>query len=156
MNDPLAQLQRSQQQIEAMQAQAQQTLLWVCIGYVLLGIICSVVTFFVYRWFLLHVFAIQQKRFFTELDLFLHQRGLAPHIPNPLPITSKPPTGTAQPAAGSSKNLTAAALARFTAPTPSHPAAPVSTKPPLPTAWEELNRPVPEPPAEDSRYMPKT
>ena len=78
MNAAVAQF---QQQMQALEASAHQQLAWMVISVVALNILTWVILFFIARWFLLHVFEIQQKRFFTRLDIFLHQRGIAPHIP---------------------------------------------------------------------------
>jgi hypothetical protein len=74
-------LQQFQEQSETAIALFREQLLW-SLGFgICLNILGAVVTFFVVRWFLLHVFEIQQKRFFAELDLFLYQRGIVPLVP---------------------------------------------------------------------------
>ena len=119
-------------------------------------IVGAIISFLVARWFLLHVLGIQQKRFFAQLDLFLYQRGIAPHVAESYPAPPQP-----QPAATSrvkeiAKDLAATVdkLAEPSKPKPSGAATLDET--PLERAWRELeksNKPPASP--EDSKYMPK-
>lgn len=160
MPDP-AQLQQFQ---DAMQQQmALNSFMWrwwfvIALGWIALN---SVFWFFVLRWFLLHVFEIQQKRFFTQLDIFLHQRGIAPHIselaaaPSPQPKPSQnvqpSPVKTAvRDLAADVDNLIAKAR-----PAPSEPLP--TNRTPLERAWDDLNAAnrTPPNPGDDSRFKPK-
>jgi len=163
MPDP-AQLQQIQ---DAMQQQMQMTTAlafyafrwWILAGFCL-SAINAVSSFYLARWFLLHVFEMQQKRFFTQLDIFLHQRGIAPHIAEPTATPQAQPNPF-QPAAQSPvqaavKDL-AAELDSLIAKGHDAPSnAPSPDRTPLERAWDELNgSAVSSPAADDSRFRPK-
>jgi hypothetical protein len=129
-------------------------------------IICAnvlwwVAIFFAARWFLLHVFAIQQKRFFTQLDIFLHQRGIAPHIPEAAPVPSPQPkpaqTAPPSPVKTAVRDLAAEVdnLIAKARPAPSE--TPTTNRTPLERAWHDLNNPNKPPPnpGDDSRFKPQ-
>jgi hypothetical protein len=158
MNEALL---NAQQQADAAMAHMQAQFFWwmvVMIGWSILG---PIIGFFIARWFLLHVFEIQQKRFFTQLDIFLHQRGIAPHISEfmaPAPaqqsvVRDAPPSPVKTAVRDMAAELDSL-IAKGRA-TPGK--APSTDRTPLERAWEELNsgtKPHPES-GEDERYKPK-
>ena len=160
--DSTALLQQLQQQNEALQlqfaaqaAQGVEAMRWFLALAISSYVVGAIISFFVARWFLLHVLGIQQKRFFAQLDLFLYQRGIAPHVAESYPA---PPRS--QPAASSrvkeiAKDLVAT-VDKLAEPTKPKPSAATLDETPLERAWRELeksNKPSASP--EDSKYMPK-
>ena len=151
--DPLVQM---QQQLEAAAARASEQMWWLS-GYIICFYILGLlVTFFVLRWFLLHVFGIQQKRFFAELDLFLYQRGIAVRVPE----SYSPPRPQQAVETSRVKEVVkdlVATVDRFAEPKQTKPKeAAKLDETAMERAWRELqNSGRPDVASDDARFMPK-
>ena len=159
MNDPFAQY---QQQLQALEANLHQQTVFAILFSVALVILGGVGGFFYTRWFLLHVFEIQQKLFFTQLDMFLHQRGIAPHVPEPPSVTKATSPGS-KPAAhptpikSAVRDLAAEVDSLIAQARPPAAKAHSLDRTPFEQAWEDLSK-LPgshRPEDPDARFKPK-